>query len=348
MRNRLGLVAVVSMFAMFAMLLSACGAGSKTPTSGSAQPGALAPAPKAPEYPTKPVDILDAFAPGGSTDLMGRALADQLSKAWGQPINVVNKAGGSGTTGTVELIQAKPDGYTVLMHAPSIGVLNPAIQSTLPYKWDQFTFVARISTSPLVVVVKADSNWKTLKDMVEDVKKDPANFSYGTSGPGGPSTFATAQIMEQAGIDPAKLTKVVLGGGAPTLTAVAGGQVHFASQNLSEVIDLIKGGKLRGLAVSSDVRVKALPDVPTSKEAGFDKFTLLGWTGVVAPVGFPKEAVTRWNETIKQSLADPAFAAKMESLGLIPDYLGPDDFKADLKKVYDFALGVAERLKLRQ
>jgi tripartite-type tricarboxylate transporter receptor subunit TctC len=292
--------------------------------------------------------MLVAFAPGGSTDLVARALADKVSKVWGQPINVVNKAGGSGTTGTVEAIQAKPDGYTVLMHVTSSGILNPAIQSDLPYKWDQFAFVARVNTSPLVVTVKADSNWKTLTDLVNDVKKDPANFTYGTSGPGGPSTFATAQIMEQAGIDPGKLTKVVLGGGAPTMTALAGGQVNFAIQNLSEVIDLIKGGKLRGLAVSNDVRVKALPDVPTAKEAGYDKFTLQGWNGVVAPANFPKAAVDSWNKVVKDALADPAFADKLESMGLIPAYLGPDEFKASLKKDYDYALGLAEKLKLRK
>ncbi len=212
------------------------------------------------DYPTKSIDMIVPFAPGGTADLVARLTADNMGKRLGQPVNVVNKAGGGGNTGTIEALQAKADGYTILLHTVATGQLNPATQADTPFKWDQPTFVSRINTSPLVLIVKSDSPWKTLKDLVEDIRKDPAKFKLGTAGEGGLSVFASAQILEQAGVDSAKLTRVVFTGGAPAVTAVAGGHIDFAAQNLSEVIDLIKGGKLRGLAISTSSRAKILPE----------------------------------------------------------------------------------------
>lgn len=333
----------ITVFFMVAMLLTACGSESSNVTeSSSSKPESSS------DYPMKPVDMLVAFSPGGATDRVARSVADKVSEIWEEPVEVINKEGGSGTVGTVEAIQSKPDGYTVLMSVTSAGLTNPAIKSDLPYKWDDFTFISRINTSPLVVIVKADSKWETLEELVEDVKKDPTDFSYGTSGPGGPSTFGTAQIMEQAGIDLTKLTQVVLGGGSETVTAVAGGQVDFAAQNLSEVIEMIKGEKLRGLAISNDERAKVLPDVPTAQEAGFEEFSFRGWNGVVGPPNIPEEVVERWNEVVKTAMEDQEFTENLESQGLIPAYQGPEDFEAFLEDSFDTAYRIAEQTDIRE
>lgn len=300
------------------------------------------------DYPTKQVELIVPFAPGGATDLTARALAENVSKKLEQPVSVVNKTAGGGTGGTLEAIQAKPDGYTLLATSVTSSTLNPAVVSDLPYKWDQYTFIALLVTSPQVFVVNADSPWTTLKDLVEDVRKEPTRFKYGSAGPGGPSTFGVAQVMEQAGVDPNTLTRVAFQGGGPTVTALAGGHVDFASQHLAEVADLVKGGKLRGLAISSDARVTMLPDVPTAKEAGFDRYTFQGYTGLAAPPNTPKNVVDRWTQVIKEAMADPAFTEQLEGLGLTAAYLGPDQYQDWARKEYEGAVAIADRLKLRQ
>jgi len=301
------------------------------------------------DYPEEPIDLIVAFAPGGSTDVVARAFGQQLQEVWGQPVNVINREGASGATGTMSVTTAEPNGQTILMSVTSAGLTNPAIQGdALPYKWDDFTFISRLTTSPLVVIVGADSPYQTLQELVDAIKADPAAFDYGTSGVGGPSAFATAQIMAQAGVDPNALSQVVFGGGADTVTAVAGGNVDFAAQNLSEVIELIKGERLRGLAVSNDERVEALPNVPIAEEAGFDQFTFQGWNGVVGPKGLDQDVVAAWNEAVEQILSDEAFQAQLRDLGLEPAYLGPEEFEQYLQEQFDFATQVAGDLNLGQ
>jgi len=299
-------------------------------------------------YPTKGIQLIVPFPPGGSTDLTGRVVANYLSKKWGQPISVVNKPGAGGTTGVVFALQSKSDGYTMLMNVSSAGTLNPAIERKLPYKWDDPTFIAQTNISPLVFVVKADSPWKNLREVVEDVKKDPTRFKYGTSGPGGPSTFAIAQLFESAGVDPTKLARIVLQGGAPTVTAVAGGHVDFAAQNLSEVISLIEAKKIRGLAVTTSKRVKQLPDIPTGKEAGFPALNLVGWNGITGPPNLPDYVIKKWDDGIREAIKDPHFVEEMERIGADPAYLGPKDFKAYLQEQYQSAFKIAENLGLRK
>lgn len=301
------------------------------------------------QYPEKAIEMVVAFAPGGSTDVVARALVGKLESVWDQPIDVINREGGSGATGTASVVTAQPDGYTVLMSVTSAGLTNPAIQGDmLPYTWDDFSFISRVTTSPLVVIVSADSPYETLQDLVDAVAEDPENFSYSTSGPGGPSTFATAQILSQAGVDPTAIIQVVMGGGADAVTAVAGNNVDFAVQNLSEVVEMVKGGLLKGLAVSNPERVESLPDVPTAEEAGFDEFTFQGWNGLVGPAGMDEEVVTAWNDAIAPIMEDEDFKTQLRELGLEPAYLPPTEFKEWLGEQWDFASQVVEDLGLAE
>jgi tripartite-type tricarboxylate transporter receptor subunit TctC len=296
-------------------------------------------------YPSKPIDLIVPFAPGGVTDLVARAVADQTRKIWKQPVSVVNKAGASGTTGTWEVRNAKPDGSTMLVQVVTV-VTNPAIQPDLPYKWDDLAFVSRMVVSPLVLIVKGDSPYKTMKDLVQAMKNNPGQFKCGTSGRGGSSSFSTVQIAEQAGFNPAEVTHVVLGGGAAVVTAVAGGHVDFAVQYLSEVTDLIKGGKLRGLALTSDHRVPMLPDVPSATEAGYSKMNLQPFAGLLGPKRIPKEVTDAWNKVLKEILSDKGFAVNLQNLGVLPAYLGPEDFTAVAQRDFEFAQRVGKRLSL--
>jgi len=308
----------------------------------------LPPSGLAQEYPTKTIQLIVPFPPGGSTDLTGRFVATYLSKKWGQTISVVNKPGAGGTTGVMFALRSKNDGYTMLMDVISAGTLNPAIEGKLPYKWDEPTLVARTNISPLVFFVKGDSHWRNLREVLEDVKKDPEKFTYGTSGLGGPSTFSIAQLLEAAGIDPTKVARVVLQGGAPTVTNVAGGHVDFASQNLSEVISMIQAKKIKGLAVTTPQRVKQLPDIPTSKEAGYPAYKLVGWNGIAGPANLPDYVIKKWDQGIREIMNDPAFVEDMERIGAPVSYMGPKDWKAVLEEEYKSAMKFAEKLGLRK
>lgn len=304
--------------------------------------------PAASAYPTKPIEIIVPFAAGGGTDVVSRIAGEYVSAKWGQPINVVNKPGGGGTPGTVEVIQAKPDGYTLTMLSASTSILNPALQSDLPYKWNDMTYMARLVLSPLALVVKADSPYNTLKDLVEAIKKDPSKFKYGSSGVAGPSTFGTAQLLESAGIDPTKVDRVPFDGGAPTVAAVAGGHVDFAAQNLSEVLSLVTGGKLRALAVTTPERVAELPDVPTAKESGYEGFKQVGVFGLAGPAKLPESVVSKWESVLTEAMNDAAFKEKLIKTGNIPAYQGAKEYTAWTEDQYKSAYDLAVKLSLRK
>lgn len=299
-------------------------------------------------YPAKQIDLICPFSAGGASDVAGRTLAEHLTKAWGQPVNVVIKTGAGGTTGTVAGLQAQPDGYTLILYGNSNGTFNPAVQSDLPYKYDQPTPVARVVTNTMVLIVRGDAKWQTAKEFVDDIAKDPKTFKMGTGSEAGPSTFATARLLGGAGIDVTLPTRVVFQGGAPVVTAVAGGHVDFAIQSVSEVQSLVEAGKVKALMVTSEKRAKQLPNVPTSKEAGFPWCNWVGYTGIVGPTNLPDAVVKKWSDSIAAACDNSEFQAKMESVGATPAYLGPAEFKAFLKSEYEDALQVVQKLGLRK
>ena len=299
-------------------------------------------------YPSQEVKLIVPFPPGGVTDLNARILAKHLSKYWKQPVSVSDMPGGGGTTGTMFVLNSAKDGYTMMLSATGQATQNPAIDSKLPYRWDEPTLVARTSISPLVFVVKGDSPWNSLREVVDAVKKDPAKYRYGTSGPGGVGSIAMSVLFGSNGVDVQKLGRVTLQGGAPMLDNVATGETHFAAQYLAEMGPQLQSKKLKPLAVSTATRVKQLPETPTSREAGFDTFTLIGWNGIVGPSQLPADIVGKWNEAIKALAADKAFVAETEASGAEVAYLDPEQFKAALKTEYETALQHATKLGLRK
>ncbi|MHB0869287.1 MAG: Bug family tripartite tricarboxylate transporter substrate binding protein [Chloroflexota bacterium] len=299
-------------------------------------------------YPTKPVELVVPFAPGGATDQTARALTPYLSKKWGQPVNVVNKAGAGGTTGTVSVIQAAPDGYSMIMLANSNGILNDAIQTDLPYHWDSVLHVGRVNVTPVLFVVKGDSKYNSFKELVDAMKADPSKFKYGSSGVGGPSTFATAQLAEAAGIDAAKLDRVPFDGGAPASAAAAGGHVDFVAQLMPEVLEMVRGGKLKALAITTSERSKLLPNVPTTKELGFPTVTEMGLNGVGAPTKLPADIAKKWEDSMGEVSKDPQYQADLEKIGGIAAYQSAKDFRAWMESEHKSHRALAEKLGLRK
>lgn len=299
-------------------------------------------------WPTREVKLVVPFPTGGVTDLNARILAKHLAKLWGQPVNVENMPGEGGTKGTMFVLAAPADGYTMMMSATGQGTQNPAIDSKLPYKWDEPALVARTSVSPLVFVVKGDSPWNSLRAVMDDVKKDPAKYRYGTSGPGGVGAIALALLFGGGGVDARAMGRVELQGGAPLLDAVATGKTDFAAQYLAEMGPELQSKKLKGLAVSTPARVRQLPDVPTSREAGFDDFALIGWSGVAGPSKLPAAIVARWEESLKKLAGDKDFVGETEASGAEVAYLDSIAFREALRVEYETAVRQVEKLGLRR
>lgn len=299
-------------------------------------------------YPSKAVDIIVPFAPGGGTDVVARIVAERAAAEWNQPVNVVNKPGGGGTPGTVEMIQAPADGYVLTMLSASTSILNPALQLDLPYKWDDLTHIARVSVSPLVLVVKSDAPYNSAKDLVEAIRANPADFKFGSSGVAGPSTFGAAQLLQDAGINPTTVDVVPFDGGAPTLAAVAGGHVQVAAQNLSEVLPLVEGGQLKALAVTSPERVAELPDVPTADEAGYPGFNQVGVFGMAGPKGLPADVISVWESLLSEAMQDSAFTDKLNQTGNIPSYMPSQEYSTWTQQQYETAAALAKQLGLQK
>ena len=306
------------------------------------------PAAVAGPYPARDIQLIVPFPPGGVTDLTARVVAKHLTKLWGQNVDVVNKPGGGGTKGTMFMLHSKNDGYTMMMSATGQATQNPAIDSKLPYRWDEPTLVGRIAVSPLVFVVKGDARWKTLRELMDEVRKDPAKFKYGTAGVGGVGGIAIARLLGASGIDVSRVGRVALQGGKGLLGAVVDGKTDFAAQYLAEMGKLLESKAIKPLAVSTGQRVKQLPEVPSGVEAGFPGFSLIGWNGIVGPEKLPDEVIAKWDEAIQALIADPGFRSEIEAMGGTTSYLAPRPFHDALRTEYESALQYAEKLGLRK
>jgi tripartite-type tricarboxylate transporter receptor subunit TctC len=262
-------------------------------------------------------------------------------------VTVSHVAGDGGATGTLKVLRARPDGLTMLMCATGQATQNPALRRDPPYRWDEPTPIARVVSSPLVFVVSGRSRWTSLRELMADIRHDPGAFAYGTSGVGGIGSIATGRLLDAAGIDPLRVRRVLMHGGAGMLETVVHGKTHFAVQYLAEMKHFLDAGELRPLAVSGQARVGRIPDVMTGREAGFDAFDLAGWSGVAGPAGLLASVSEKWSEALKALTEDADFRTRMEELGGAAAYLGPVEFKTALADEFATALRFAEKLGLR-
>jgi len=224
----------------------------------------------------------------------------------------------------------------------------PAAQSKNPYNWDSFTYLARLGVTPSVLTVNASSPYKTAKELVEAVKKDPAKFKTGVSGLAGTGAFGIAQMLHSSGVDPSKVDMVSFNGGVLVVTNLAGGHVDFVAQQLPEVLEMVRAGKLRALAHTNPSRLKELPDVPTAKEAGFPAFSVMASSGYVGPPNLSPAIVTAWETAITDALKDKEFSASLEKIGLIAAYQNAKEFKAWTEEQYKSAKQIAEALGIKK
>lgn len=303
--------------------------------------------PSTPSYPTKGIDVIVAFGPGGAADVAARLTANYLSKKWGQPINVVNLPGASGITGTKRMLDSAADGYTLMMDNHATSSMGAAATANLPYKWDDRTMIARVTIDPVFYVVRAEAPWKTLKELMDSAKSKPGSLKWGSAGVSGIGTFAMAMLFQAAGVDLANTNQALFDSGAASVTAVAGGHTDIAAQQLSEITSLVQAGKLRALAVVMPERLKQFPDVPTIKEAGYD-FFITGWQGLSGQPKLPGYVVQKWSEAIKEAAKDPQFIEDAAKVSKIVAYMGPEEFTKFMHEEYDKYLPIAEKMGIRK
>jgi tripartite-type tricarboxylate transporter receptor subunit TctC len=276
-------------------------------------------------YPSRPIQMIVPFPPGGVADITGRPTAHVMGRLLKQSVVVQNKPGAGGSVGAALAARAAPDGYTILMALSSISVLPVAdrLQGRPPaYELNQFAPIALISADPTVLVVSAEGPYKTLKDFVDAAKAKPGTINYGSSGVYGTLHVAMEIFAEAAGI---KLFHIPYQGGGPAVAALLGGQIDALASGPSAAIGQIKAGKMRALAVWGDKRLASLPDVPSMKELGYDA-TFFIWSGLFAPAATPAPVMAVLRDAARRTAEDPEFKAAMAKVETPIDYLDAPAF----------------------
>lgn len=289
-------------------------------------------------YPSKPITMIVPFPPGGLADLVGRPVAEAMSRELGQTVVIENKGGAGGGIGMAQASKAPADGYTILLALSSFSVIPEA--DTLLGRAPMYTFqslrpIARFTADPTVLAVRAEAPWKTVKDFVEDAKKRPGAINYGSSGNYGTMHVPMEILAQNAGV---KLTHVPFTGAGPAVVALLGGQIDAVSSGPATVLQHVKAGKLRVLGHWGDGRLQALPDAPSLKEAGYNA-EYAQWSGLFIPAGVPEPIAQRLRAAAKMAANDPKVKEVINNAGSPILYQDTPDFEkyvqADVKRMAD-------------
>ena len=280
-------------------------------------------------YPTKPIRLVVGFAPGGSTDVTARIVADRLSATFGQQMIVDNRSGAGGNIGADIVAKSNADGYTVLLATTGVMAFNHYLYKTLPFSAEKdLAPVTMIGSLPLILIVPASLPAKSVKDLVALAKAQPGKYSFGSSGVGG-ATHVTAELFKAlAGID---IVHVPYKGSGQMMADLVSGQVQIAFDQISSSIAFVKSGKLRALGISTAKRSTLLPDLPTIAEGGVAGYEATSWNGFAVRAGTPRAIVDRLYRETRTAIFLPAVKDKFFELGIEPVGSTPEQFAAHIR-----------------
>ena len=277
------------------------------------------------DYPSRPIKVVVGFPAGGGVDTSARVVGQEMSKGLGQSMVIENKPGAAGTLGAAEVARSAPDGYT-LMVTPGGHAIFGAMFKTLPFDTvTSFEWISNIVTVPFFVVVPANSEFRTLADIIAKAKAAPGTLTYGSAGPGSTHQLGIELLSSKTG---AKFLHVPYRGDAPVVTALLASEVQFALATPTLTLENVRAGKLRALAVAGNSRAAALPDVPTVEQAaGIQGYDVRTWFAMAGPAGMPKPVVDRLNAELRKAVAAPEVRARLAGIGGEPAAGSPQEMR---------------------
>ena len=294
-------------------------------------------------YPNKPIRFITPYAPGGSTSVMARMIGQHLTERWGQNVIIDNRPGGNTIIGTETVARSAPDGYTILLVTSTLSILSSLTKTPYdPVK--DFAPVATIGVSPQVLVLNTAVPANTLQEVIALAKAKPGQLNYGSSGAGGPTHLSGELFNIVAGV---KTQHVPYKGAGQVMVDLIGGHVQMFFSVPVNIVNHVKGGKLKAIAVTGANRVPALPNMPTFAEAGLPGFDVKTWNGVVAPAATPKPIVDKLSAEIAAMLVLPAIKEKLDALGTTTMISTPEQFSAMIKSEIALYLKVIKSANIR-
>lgn len=279
------------------------------------------------KYPSRSVEIIIPYGPGGPTDRVTRVIGEQLPELLKTGIVQINRPGGGGVAGAVYVKEQKPDGYTLLAQASGFQI-TPLLDRNCPYKLEEFKPLARFSQGPLVLAVKKDSPWKSVNDFLAAARAAPGQVTVGIPGVGTIQDFVLRLVERSSN---SKTNAIVLKGDGPNVTALLGGHIQASVAGISALAPHFRSGELRGLAITTGERYEAFSDIPTFKEQGLDEATVRAWVGLFAPANIPDAVFKVLEAALAQAATRPATIEALKKMGTTPGYLNAADFDQTIK-----------------